>query len=222
MTSSIQPLPFVCSWSGGKDSAFALLEAKRLGHHPVALINMLDSDGQRSRAHGLTPALLQAQADALGLPLLQGKAGWGEYEAEFSRLLRQCKNELGVKAVVFGDIDLEAHKEWEERITAHIGLQTLLPLWQRDRRQLVEQMLNEGIKTLITACRDPLPKRLLGQQLTPELIQEIETLDGCCCGEDGEYHSTLYDCSLFSQPLTLVPGAVNHRNGYWQLDLDLP
>ncbi len=221
MSQAPTDLPVVCSWSGGKDSCFALLEARRLGYRPVALINMLDGDGRRTRAHGLNPALLQAQADALGLPLLQGKAAWGEYEAELLRLLALSQERYGAQGVVFGDIDLEAHKAWEERVTAKVAMQTILPLWQQDRRALVDRMLREGVKTLVTACRAPLDPDLLGQTLTPALLDRIEADGACSCGEDGEYHSTVYDCAAFSAPLCLKAGEVVERDRYWQIELEL-
>src|SRR5215218_4835691 len=138
----LRRLPVFCSWSGGKDSAMALHEAARAGALPQLLISMMIEGGERSRSHGLGRAVLSAQADAIGLPIEFGGASWSGYEAELLRLLRLRPD--GLDTGVFGDIDMADHRAWVERICGLVGAQACLPLWQRDRRELMASVFEAG------------------------------------------------------------------------------
>lgn len=211
--------PFVCSWSGGKDSALAFHRALKAGLRPVALLTMFKEDGERSRSHGLRPGILAAQAEALGLPLLQGHATWDGYEAAFIGKLAEAKA-LGAKAAVFGDIDLQPHRDWEEKVCAAVELAPLLPLWLEPRRKLVDELFREGFQARLVAVREGrLPMEFLGRTLDPALVDEIEA-HGCdACGEEGEYHSVVVDGPGFANPLRLEAGAVTRVEDVWGLDL---
>lgn len=102
------------SWSGGKDSMFALHRALDAGFRVEALLAMFDETGERSRSHAIPAALMQAQADALGIPLVMRSASWADYEAVFTEQLREFASR-GVTHGLFGDIDLQAHRDWEEK-----------------------------------------------------------------------------------------------------------
>ena len=197
---------FVTSWSGGKDSALAFHRARAAGGEPLALLNMLDEAGERSRSHGLRPEVLAAQAEALGVPLRTARASWATYEAGFTGLLAGAKAD-GAQAAVFGDIDLAAHREWEEKVCAAAGLRASLPLWLEPRRALVDELLGLGFRALLVAVKeDALPAGLLGRTLDAALVAEIERLGADACGENGEYHTVLVDGPDFARPLTLLPG----------------
>ena len=220
MTDALIPgTPFACSWSGGKDSALAFHRAVRAGLRPVALLTMFKEDGERSRSHGLRPEILVAQAEALGLPLVQGHATWDGYEATFIQKLAEVKA-LGAEAVVFGDIDLQPHREWEENVCAAAGLTPLLPLWLEPRRKLVDELLCAGFQASLVAVREGrLPMEFLGRRLSPALVDELEALGCDACGEEGEYHSVVVDGHGFKVPLDLIPGAISKIQDVWCLDL---
>ncbi|CAM3389638.1 diphthine--ammonia ligase [Deinococcus saxicola] len=205
---------FVTSWSGGKDSALAFHRAKRAGGVSVAVVNMLDEAEQRSRSHGLRPEVIQAQASALGVPLRTARAAWATYESGFTALLAGAAAD-GATAAVFGDIDLDAHREWEEKVCAAAGLRVRLPLWLEPRRTLVDELLGLGFRALIVAVKeDALPARLLGRTLDAELVAEIEGLGADACGENGEYHTVLVDGPDFARPINLIPGPAGiHHTG---------
>ncbi|MFC3831317.1 MULTISPECIES: hypothetical protein [Deinococcus] len=205
---------FVTSWSGGKDSALAFHRAKRAGGQPLALLNVLDETGTRTRSHGLRPEVLRAQADALGVPLWTANASWASYEAEFTALLTRAA-QAGASTAVFGDIDLQAHRDWEEQVCAAAGIMPALPLWLEPRRALVDELLGSGFRALIVAVReDALPADLLGRELDAPLVQEIEAHGADACGENGEYHTVLVDGPDFAHPLHLVPGPLGvHHTG---------
>ncbi|TJZ73001.1 diphthine--ammonia ligase [Chitiniphilus eburneus] len=215
------PLPFLCSWSGGKDSCHALHAALAAGHRPVALLNMLNETGERSRSHGLSPALLRAQADALGLPLLTGSATWQGYEAEFVARLIEARDGHGARAAVFGDIDLQAHRDWEEQVCARAGIEALLPLWQRPRRALVEEMITDGIRAVIVSCNAQLGPGFLGRAIDAATLDALEAAGVDACGENGEYHTAVLDAPTFARPLAVRQGEAQCHGGYWFLPLTL-
>lgn len=128
-------LRFVASWSGGKDSCYAVQQAIADGAQPVALLAMLESDGGRSRSHGLTTELLFAQAERMHVPLLHSGSAWQDYENAFADLLIRARDELNANAAVFGDIDVQSHRDWIERVCARddVQLTPLFPLWGRHR-----------------------------------------------------------------------------------------
>ena len=179
------------------------------------LINMMNEEGKISRSHGLPRALLELQASRIGIPVLHAASSWADYESNFISLLEQAKREHGVEEIVFGDIDLQAHRDWEEMVCNKVSLRASLPLWKEARKPLVCSMLTEGIQTTIVSCNEQMGKQFIGQSLTYELIGKLETLGIDPCGENGEFHTLVTDCPLFTDPIELpVLEAVNH-NGYW-------
>jgi uncharacterized protein (TIGR00290 family) len=209
---------FLCSWSGGKDSCLALHRALRAGGRCAGLFTMLDEAGARSRSHGLRPEVLQAQADALGLPLHTARASWQGYEAAFVEGLRAAT--AAASTVVFGDIDLEPHRAWEEKVAAAAGLRAELPLWQWPRRALLEEFLDAGFEALIVAARESrLDRSCLGRRLDPALIAWIESQGADACGEEGEFHTLVVDGPLFRHRLEVAQEEASLHGGVWCLDL---
>jgi uncharacterized protein (TIGR00290 family) len=209
-----------CSWSGGKDSALALHEQLAGGAEPRFLVSMLTEGGERSRSHGLARGLLEAQADAVGIPIRFGAATWDDYREEFVRVVGEGVAATGARAGVFGDIDGEEHREWEEGVCAEVGVEAALPLWRRDRRAVVEGLLEAGFEAVIVAVRDGvLPRSMLGRALDPDLIAEIEAAGADACGENGEFHTAVVDGPVFSRRLAVEPGDSLLRDGVWFLDL---
>jgi uncharacterized protein (TIGR00290 family) len=210
---------FACSWSGGKDSCLAFLRVLDAGREPVALLTMLTEDGGRSRSHGLPVAVLEAQAAALGLPLVTGAASWAGYEEAFGTALCSVR-ELGAGTVVYGDIDLADHRAWDERVSAAAGLDAVLPLWHEPRAALLDELGGRGVEALLVAARDGLvPAELLGRVLDRSLVAALAELGIDPCGEEGEYHSVVVDAPPFSHRLELRPGGRVLRDGVWFLDV---
>jgi uncharacterized protein (TIGR00290 family) len=191
----------IISWSGGKDSCYAMMQAKAAGHQPVVLLNMMNENGKISRSHGLPHKLLLQQSAALELPITAIPASWESYEANFTAALRHAVERYGVEAAVFGDIDLQAHRDWEEKVCAAAGIQALLPLWQQSRRQLVEAMLESGIRTMIVSCNTHLGPDFLGRIMDAQLMADLEAKGVDVAGENGEFHTLVIDCPLFRAPL---------------------
>ena len=219
-TPDLAGVPVYCSWSGGKDSALALHEAIEAGAEPRFLVAMLTEGGERSRSHGLRRGLLAAQAKAIGVPIRFGGATWAGYREEFVRVVGEGVAATGARAGVFGDIDMDAHREWEEDVCAEVGTRALLPLWQRDRRAVTGHLLARGFAAVIVAVRDEvLPPSLLGRTLDAAAIAEIEAAGADACGENGEFHTFVVDGPIFRQPVAVEAGETSLRDGVWFIDL---
>lgn len=188
------------SWSGGKDSMLALDRALHAGMPVAALLCMLDEDGSRSRSHGLAPALLRAQAEALGLPLVTARASWNDYENIFVRQL-QTFAARGFTHGLFGDIDLQAHRDWEEQVCAAAGLQAHLPLWGEPRRALVDEFFGRGYRARVVCVdRRHLDGSYCGREFDAAFVASLpEGVDAC--GENGEFHTFVHDGPRFRQPV---------------------
>jgi len=212
--------PVFCSWSGGKDSALALHEAVAAGAEPRFLVSMLTEGGERSRSHGLARELLAAQAEAAGVPIRFGAATWSGYREEFLRVVGEGIAATGARIGVFGDIDMDDHREWEEAVCAEVGATAALPLWHRDRRGVVDELLAAGFEAVIVAVRDGvLPATMLGRTLDADLVAEIEAAGADACGENGEFHTFVVDGPTFSRRVEVTLGETSLRDGVWFVDL---
>lgn len=222
MGSSIDSgVTFVCSWSGGKDSCLALHRALQAGAEPRFLLSMLREDGARSRSHGLEPAILEAQAASLGIPLVTRTASWDEYESVFVAALQEVEAK-GVRAGVFGDIDLDDHRAWEEKVCEAAGIEPYLPLWQAPRAELLDELIGLGFEAVIVAANaEKLDSGFLGRTLDHDLAREFEQIGIDLCGEEGEYHTVVVDGPIFAEPVRLIVGEPVLYDGYWFLDAAL-
>lgn len=213
--------PFFSSWSGGKDSCLALYRAIRQGGSPRCLFTMFAEDGKRSKSHGLTSDIIEAQANALGIPSRIGTAGWGDYEPVFLSHVKELK-EQGLADGVFGDIDLEPHREWVERVCGEHGITPHLPLWKFERRDLLDEFISAGFKAIIVVVDDKrLDKSFLGKQIDWQTVAELEAAGADACGEEGEYHSVVIDGPIFSSALPLQLGDIVNNEGYTFLEVGL-
>lgn len=203
------------SWSGGKDSALALWAAQSEGLKVTHLLNMQNSTGRQSRSHGLPPELLRRQAESLGLKLVTAQASWTGYEAAFQRALRKL-SAAGVKGGVFGDIDIEAHRQWVERACGAAGMVARLPLWMADRRALMQRFVEAGFRAVVCTVRlDKLDASWLGREVDAAFIAALEGRPHVdLCGEQGEYHTFVYDGPVFQHPVSFDIMARPCRRGY--------
>ena len=209
------------SWSGGKDSCFAAIKAKEQGYQPTVLLNVLNEEGQISRSHGIPSSILQEQARSLHLPIHLVASSWKDYEPNFTGALKNLKEQYSLSHAIFGDIDLEDHRRWEEKVCTNAALTAVLPLWQQNRKALVHEMLFYGLKTIIVSCNETMGERFIGAQLTISLIEELESLGIDACGENGEYHTLVLDSPQFSYPIDVTVRRTMQHNNYWFADLAL-
>lgn len=201
--------PALVSWSGGKDSCLALWRARSAGFDIQRLITAMDEAGDSSRSHGVPPELLQAQAQALGTELRFYRTTWQNYEEKFIDTLRDARAD-GVTHAVFGDIDLVPHREWEERVCAQAGIVPCLPLWDEPRRKLVDEFLALGFKAVVVCVNgNHLGEEFCGREFDAAFLADLPaSVDAC--GENGEFHTFVYDGPAFAQPVRLTRTAKEH------------
>lgn len=209
----------VVSWSGGKDSTMALLRARQEGFAVRGLFTMFCPQTGTSRSHGLPPELLEEQAAALGLPLHRGAAGWADYETEFKQRLGALV-EQGIAAAIFGDIFLDEHRQWVERVCAEVGCVAVEPLWGEPTGELARAALAAGLEARICTVRsDRLPADLLGATLNEELLESFARHSIDPCGEHGEYHTVVVGCPAFDRRI-VIDGAetrLGDDHAHWHI-----
>jgi len=210
------------SWSGGKDSCLALWRARQSGAEIECLVTTYSGRASRTVAHGFPVDLVRAQAEALGVELITVETEWGEYEAKFKEAIAGLRDR-GVEAGVFGDIDLQVHREWVERVSREAGLDALLPLWGADQRALLREWVSEGFTAVIVAVRADLGLEWLGKTLDGRCVAALDrvlTRRGLSpSGENGEYHTLVVDGPLFRHPLEIREATPVLRGRHWMLDI---
>src|SRR5580692_848260 len=213
----------VMSWSTGKDSAFALHEILRGGEvEVVGLLTTVTSAFGRVSMHGVREALLDRQAEALGLPCwkvaIPSPCPNEVYEREMARVLHEV-NRIGVTHVVFGDLFLEDLRRYREAKLAAIGMTALFPLWMRDTGALAREMIASGLRATIT-CIDPrkLPRSFAGRGFDAALLADLPR-DVDPCGENGEFHSFAWAGPMFEKTIAIAVGDVVLRDGFVFADL---
>jgi len=211
----------IVSWSGGKDSCLAAMLAQAQGFIVKGFLAVLNEEGAISRSHGIPAAILQKQAEAAGVPLQLISASWQDYEQKFTDALQTAKGKWDVSYALFGDIDLDEHRAWEEKVCTKAGLQAVLPLWKKDRKSLVLQMIEDGMQMLIVSCNTKMGERFLGRYLNKELVTELESLGIDPCGEEGEFHTLVTDCKTFAFPFKVIIKEKLLHNNYWFCHLQL-
>ncbi|EXB49170.1 diphthine--ammonia ligase [Acinetobacter sp. 1000160] len=211
----------IVSFSGGKDSSLALYHAMQTGT-VIGLIVMLEEQGQRSRSHAMPLEIIRAQADAVALPVFMTSSSWADYETRFIALLDQAKQH-GAEVLVTGDLDMPEHGCWHDRVTQQVGLKLGMPLWLRPHREVVEEFIQLGFKSVIVTINLKLGMQVedLGKILTLEYIQELEDRGVDPCGEGGEFHTTVIDGPIFNKAIPVRHGDIVYHEEYAFLPLEL-
>ncbi len=211
------------SWSGGKDSALALYEVLHSKTFRVAaILTTLTKDFDRISMHGVRRALVEEQANALGIPLetvwISKESGNSEYEEQMRRSLKKYK-EMGVNEVIFGDLFLEEIRKYREEALAQIGMRGVFPLWKRDTNALAQLFIDRGFKAIV-CCTDPraLGNSFCGLEFDNSFLAKLPPgVDSC--GENGEFHTFVYDCPIFKREIKVKRGDVVVRDGFCFADM---
>jgi uncharacterized protein (TIGR00290 family) len=213
----------VVSWSGGKDSALALYEMQRAGTCRVAaLLTTVTRDYDRISMHGVRRVLLQQQADALGIPLhevfISKEASNEEYETQLSAALDQYQTR-GITEVVFGDLFLEDIKTYRDQFLSTRGMTGIYPIWQWDTAATVRRFIELGFKAVVT-CVDGrvLDGKFAGMTIDLDFLEALPaTVDPC--GENGEFHTFVYDGPNVAQTVPFTLGESVGRGPFYFRDL---
>ncbi len=184
-----------------------------------SLFTMLHESSRISRAHGISRALHELQAEALEIPMTFGSATWEEYERAFKEQVSGLKA-AGVEAGVFGDIDLPEHREWVERVCGEMGIAPLLPLWGEDHTSLAREFAELGFHAVIVSVkRELLGAEWLGRDFDLRAIEGLEEVGVDPSGEGGEFHTFVFDGPLFRRCVGFSMGEIKERDGYLGLEL---
>ncbi len=207
------------SFSGGKDSILALDRVMRAGQRVDYLVTMYDAASERVRFHGVPITHIQAQADALHIPLLRYPTTPENFEAVFLQALQDLR-QRHVTSIVFGNIHLTDVRAWYEERTTQAGLQHLEPLWNEAPAKLVRECIARGYLATLT-CIEVARARAewLGATLTAQLVEEFEQTEIDPCGERGEYHTFVSAGPLFSHPLAISLGETKTMPGFQLVDI---
>lgn len=210
-------------WSGGKDSAIALYEIQRSQKYEVvSLITTITEDYDRVSMHGVPRILVEQQADSLGLPLekvlIPGSCSNEEYEYKMRESLTRFRQD-GVSSVAFGDIFLEWVRKYREDNLSKVGMKAVFPIWGRDTTELARSFIALGFQAM-TTCVDSrvLDKRFIGRVFDKHFLDELPSnVDHS--GENGEFHSFVYDGPIFKEKIDFTVGEVVLRDSFYFYDL---
>jgi len=206
------------SWSSGKDSAWALDVVRRGGElEVVALLSTVNATHARVAMHAVRESVLEAQAAAVGLPLVKvpipSPCPNEIYEAAMRDAMARARAE-GVTHVIFGDLFLEDVRRYRAEQLAGTGITPMFPIWGRDTRLLASEMIACGLRAVLT-CVDPrkLPSSFAGRAFDASLLAELPAqIDPC--GENGEFHTCVTAGPMFARPLSVEAGETVERDGF--------
>ena len=210
-------LAVASSWSGGKDSCLASYKAMRQGYRVKNLLNFISRESRRGCFHGIENKLMQMQADALGISLIQEEttADMQEYEKEFKMAIAKIKSS-GIERIVFGDIYLDEHKEWVDRVCSEVGVQPLEPLWNQPAVDLAREFVRLGFKAIIVSAQaDKFDQNFVGKEVNADLIDELVSRGICPCGENGEFHTFVLDGPIFKNKIEILESEPVLKKGFW-------
>ncbi|MHA6325145.1 Dph6-related ATP pyrophosphatase [Roseivivax sp. CAU 1753] len=223
----LSPPRAVLSWSSGKDCAFALQVCRRLGLARIeALFTTVDQASARVAMHGLRPSLLRAQATALGLPLIEVPLPWPCPNADYEAIMTDAVAALtarGITHMVFGDLFLEDIRAYRASRLHGTGITPLFPIFgtRALSPRRAREMIDSGLRARIVTC-DPrqLDASFAGRLWDADLLADLP--DGVDpCGENGEFHTFVFDSPDFAAPIAHDLGAIVDRDGVIHADVTL-
>jgi uncharacterized protein (TIGR00290 family) len=211
------------SWSGGKDSCLALFEIQRSASYRVeALLTTVTRDYDRISMHGVRLVLLERQAASLGVPLHQVLTTKGasneEYETNLIAAVSAYRGR-GIDAIVFGDLFLEDIKTYRDQFLARHDLHGIYPVWMRDTTEFIREFIALGFKAVVTCVNGEVLDRSFAGMIIDENFLAALPANVDPCGENGEFHTFVFDGPNFAQPVEFSVGERVSRDGFWFCDL---
>jgi len=209
----------VISWSGGKESCFSCYKAMLDGFEVSYLLNFVSKE-ERCMSHGLDPNLMVAQSQAIGIPIVQREITWDSYEEGFKAATTELK-QMGIEGAIFGDIDIQEHKDWVNRVCNEVGIMPMEPLWGIDPEQVLTDFINEGFEAIVVNVKaDLFGGEWLGRKIDRSFLEDLRKLHSKhnvhVCGELGEYHTFVIDGPIFKRRIKILDGKRVLKEGYWR------
>jgi uncharacterized protein (TIGR00290 family) len=219
-------IPVVTSWSGGKDSAMALYELCRTGEYDiVALLTSVSDEYKRISHHGVREALLEQQAETIGIPLEKvylpsdgSRPCTNETYEQIMNAVMTTYKARGIETIAFGDLFLEDLRAYRERNLAKANMRGLFPLWKRDTARLAREVIALGFKSYLSCVGGKVGPGFVGRPYDQDLLATLPPgVDPC--GEYGEFHTFVHDGPIFRRPVTVTVGDIVMRDGRHYADL---
>jgi diphthine-ammonia ligase len=211
-------MSYIASWSGGKDSCLALYEAIDKGYEISHLVNFISKEFHRVSFHGTEAKLIQMQSQATEIPLLQKETTRDGYEQEFKEAVRSLIPG-GVEGMVFGDIYLQEHKDWVERVCGDLGIKAVETLWGKNTEEVLSGFIEKGFEAIIVSAQSKLiDENWIGHLVDKNLMAYLKDKNIDLCGENGEYHTLVINGPIFKMPIRLIEIRTIARDSYWFLD----
>ncbi len=205
------------SWTGGKDGCLSCYRAMNEGYNITHLLHFINQG--KTGSHELNPALIRAQAQALGIPLCQ--RDFRSYEVEFKKAIRELQSHgERIDAAVFGHI--ETHKPLVDRICQDLGIDLLLPLWKQSSEKIIKDIIDAGFEVILVSVKEGLLGReWLGRRIDCEFIRDLKKANSSIdpCGENGEFHSFVCDGPIFKKKVAITSTSPVCKEGYWFLNI---
>jgi uncharacterized protein (TIGR00290 family) len=203
------------NWSGGKDSALALYKVLQVDQYNLKyLLTNVNAAHDRVSMHGVRRNLLEMQAASIGIPLqtieLPEQPTMQQYEEQLLHQIKKLKS-AGCSKAIFGDIFLEDLKCYREQKLKEVEIECIFPLWKIDTKQLMHEFIVLGFKAIIVCVNEMyLDKSFCGRLIDESFVNDLpENVDAC--GENGEFHSFVFDGPIFKQPINFIKGDVVYK-----------
>ena len=196
-----------CSWSGGKDCCLALYKALRDGREVSRLLTMTgeESDKTVRAPHGLNRKIFDLQAEAMEIPIYRQSVTWDSYERKFKEAVRELMDEESLSFGVFGDSELQGHRDWVENTSSELGIEPILPLWHVDPVKIYSQFIEAGFQAIvINAGAEHFNQEVLGRRLDYDFLDFLSEEGIHPTGEGGEYHTLVIDGPLFERRIEIT------------------
>lgn len=207
----------IVSWTGGKDGCYSCYLAMKGGYKITHLLHFTNK--KKTGSHELNPALIRAQAEAIGIPLLQRE--FYSYEEEFKRAALDLTAQGEIfDAAVFGHI--ETHRPLVERICQELAIELVLPIWKQNSESLIKEILAAGFDVMLVSVRDGfLGREWLGRKIDGRFLEDLKAANSSVdpCGENGEFHTLVLDGPIFKKRLRITGIDPVHRDGYWFINI---
>lgn len=216
--------PLVLSWSGGKDSTLALNEIlNNIDYKVHSLITTVTEGYDRISIHGVRNELLDKQVESIGIPLqkviIPKDSTNEQYESALKKVLLKFKNK-GINEIVFGDIFLEDVKKYRDDLLATLDMKGIYPIWKKDSKVLARKFIELGFKA-VTTCIDSqqIDKKFVGREYDSKYLNDLPN-SADPCGENGEFHTFVYDGPLFDKKIDFTKGEIVFRDSrFYYCDL---
>ncbi len=212
------------SWSGGKDSCLALDALVKQGFEVACLVTTVPEEIGRTFGHGEKVDFIKLQAESLSIPARFITCSFENYTERYVAELKKLKDQFQIGGIAFGDLYLDGHREWGEKVAAEAGLEAYYPLWmkKKDRLRALETFVASGYKAkLISVNEAVLDESWLGREIDLSFLQQIQQEPVCPLGESGEYHTYVYDGPLFSQKILLEAPTITQRETTKKLEFEV-